>query len=253
VNSCQLPARIPTTACRPAGDPTRPKYASTFEGNLVPPSELELVLRLVIAAILGAALGAEREVFQKTAGLRTHTLVAAGAALFTIAGAYSFESSHVDPTRIAAQIVTGIGFIGAGAMIRTGFTVSGITTAATLWFAAALGLATGFGMYLFAIVALAVALVIMIGFAPVRSRIHRVQRIELRYVPGHGTMTPLFQSLNAVGARVHNMTLEETDGIRTVSLEVLGLGGDSLDEVVTALRSRDEVLNVSTAGPSEAG
>ena len=123
----------------------------------------------------------------------------------------------------------------------------------TLWFAAALGLATGFGMYLFAVVALAVALVIMIGFAPIRSRIHKVQRIELRYVPGHGTMTPLFQSLNAVGARVHNMTLEEIDGIRTVSLEVLGLGGDSLDEVVTALRARDEVLNVSTAGPSEIG
>jgi putative Mg2+ transporter-C (MgtC) family protein len=219
----------------------------------VPPSELELVLRLVIAAVLGAALGVEREVFQKTAGLRTHTLVAVGAALFTIAGAYAFEGSEVDPTRVAAQIVTGIGFIGAGAMIRTGFTVSGITTAATLWFAAALGLATGFGMYLFASVALAVALAIMIGFAPIRSRIHRVQRIELRYKPGHGTMTPLFQSLNAVGARVHNMTLEEADGVRTVSLEVLGLGGDSLDEVVTALRARDEVLNVSTAGPSDAG
>jgi len=217
----------------------------------LPPSELELVLRLVIAALLGAALGAEREVFQKTAGLRTHTLVAVGAALFTIAGAYAFESSDVDPTRIAAQVVTGIGFIGAGAMIRTGFTVSGITTAATLWFAAALGLATGFGMYLFATVALGVALIIMIGFSPIRRRIHRVQRLELMYTPGHGTMTPLFQSLNAVGAKVHNMKLEESDGIRTVSLEVLGLGGDSLDEVVAALRSRDEVLNVSTTDSSE--
>jgi putative Mg2+ transporter-C (MgtC) family protein len=229
------------------------RYAWNSEGIRMPPSELELVLRLVIAAVLGAALGVEREVFQKTAGLRTHTLVAAGAALFTIAGAYAFEGSEVDPTRVAAQIVTGIGFIGAGAMIRTGFTVSGITTAATLWFAAALGLATGFGMYLFASVALAVALAIMIGFAPIRSRIHRVQRIELRYKPGHGTMTPLFQSLNAVGAKVHNMSLEEADGVRTVSLEVLGLGGDSLDEVVSALRARDEVLNVSTAGPSDAG
>jgi putative Mg2+ transporter-C (MgtC) family protein len=243
--------RQPTTAYAAASDPTRLQYASILEGNRVPPSELELVLRLVIAAVLGAAFGAEREIYQKTAGLRTHTLVAAGAALFTIAGAYAFESSDVDPTRIAAQVVTGIGFIGAGAMIRTGFTVSGITTAATLWFAAALGLATGFGMYLFAAVALGVALVIMIGFAPVRRRIHRVQRIELRYVPGHGTMTPLFQSLNAVGAKVHNMTLEESEGIRTVSLEVLGLGGDSLDEVVTALRSRDEVLNVSTTDPGD--
>lgn len=217
----------------------------------MPPSEIELVLRLVIAALLGAALGAEREIYQKTAGLRTHTLVAAGAALFTIAGAYAFEGSDVDPTRVAAQVVTGIGFIGAGAMIRTGFTVSGITTAATLWFAAALGLATGFGMYLFAAVALGVALVIMIGFAPVRRRIHRVQRLEMMYAPGHGTMTPLFQSLNAVGASVHNMTLSESQGVRTVALEVLGLGGDSLDEVVAALRARDEVLNVSTPAAQE--
>lgn len=64
-------------------------------------------------------------------------------------------------------------------------------------------------------------------------------------------MTPLFQSLNAVGAKVHNMTLEESDGVRTVTLEVLGLGGDSLDEVITALRSRDEVLNVSTTDAHE--
>lgn len=217
----------------------------------MPPSEIELVLRLVIAALLGAALGVEREIYQKTAGLRTHTLVAAGAALFTIAGAYAFEGADVDPTRVAAQVVTGIGFIGAGAMIRTGFTVSGITTATTLWFAAALGLATGFGMYLFAAVSLGVALVIMIGFAPVRRRIHRVQRLEMMYTPGYGTMTPLFQFLNAVGASVHNMTLSESEGVRTVALEVLGLGGDSLDEVVAALRARDEVLNVSTPAAQE--
>lgn len=216
------------------------------------PTDLELVIRVVVAALFGAALGAEREIYQKTAGLRTHTLVAAGAALFTIAGAYAFEGSDVDPTRVAAQIVTGIGFIGAGGMIRTGFTVSGITTAATLWFAAALGLAAGFGMYLVAIVALAVALVVMVGFAPIRKRIHRVQRLEIKYVPGHATMTPLFQSLNAVGAVVHNMTLNEADGIRTVTLEVFGLGGDSLDEVVGALRTRDEVLLVSTAADHEA-
>ena len=213
----------------------------------MPVTTIELVIRVVVAALLGAALGAEREINQKTAGLRTHTLVAAGAALFTIAGAFAFDDSNVDPTRIAAQIVTGIGFIGAGGMIRTGFTVSGITTAATLWFAAALGLAVGFGMYGIAIAALVVALIVMVGFAPVRSRIHRVQHLEITYQPGHGTMTPLFETLNAVGASVHHMALDESEGVRTVRIEVAGLGGDSLEEVVSALRSRDEVLNVSTA------
>jgi len=216
----------------------------------MPVSELELVVRVVVAALLGAALGAEREVNQKTAGLRTHTLVAAGAALFTIAGAYAFDQDNVDPTRIAAQIVTGIGFIGAGGMIRTGFTVSGITTAATLWFAAALGLSVGFGMYWIAVAALVVALIVMIGFAPIRNRIHRVHRIEIAYESGHGTMTPLFETINAVGATVHHMALEEIDGVRTVNIEVVGLGGESLDEVVSALRARDEVISVSTAmGP----
>jgi len=210
------------------------------------PTEIVLIGRVIVAALLGAALGAEREFNQKTAGLRTHTLVAAGAALFTIAGAYAFDESNVDPTRIAAQIVTGIGFIGAGGMIRTGFTVSGITTAATLWFAAALGLAAGFGMYWIALATLIIALIIMVGFAPIRSRIHRVQHLEITYQPGHGTMTPVFETLNAVGASVHHMALDEDDGVRTVRLEVAGLSGESLDEVVAALRGRDEVLNVST-------
>jgi putative Mg2+ transporter-C (MgtC) family protein len=219
----------------------------------MPVSEIELVARVVFAALLGAALGAEREVNQKTAGLRTHTLVAAGAALFTIAGAYAFDEKNVDPTRIAAQIVTGIGFIGAGGMIRTGFTVSGITTAATLWFAAALGLAVGFGMYWIAVAALIIALIVMITFAPIRNRIHRVHRIEIMYQSGHGTMTPLFETLNAVGATVHHMSLEENEGIRTVTIEVAGLGGESLEEVVGALRARDEVISVSTTiGPETA-
>ncbi len=215
------------------------------------PGEIELVARVVLAALLGAALGAEREINQKTAGLRTHTLVAAGAALFTIAGAYAFDQSNVDPTRIAAQIVTGIGFIGAGGMIRTGFTVSGITTAATLWFAAALGLAVGFGMYGISVAALIVALIVMIAFAPIRNRIHRVQHLEITYQPGHGTMTPVFETLNAVGASVHHMALEEDEGVRSVKMEVAGLGGESLDEVVSALRARDEVINVSTTAGRE--
>ena len=136
-------------------------------------------------------------------------------------------------------------------MIRTGFTVSGITTAATLWFAAALGLAVGFGMYGISIAALIVALIVMIAFAPIRNRIHRVQHLEITYRPGHGTMTPVFETLNAVGASVHHMALEESEGIRTVKLEVAGLGGESLEEVVSALRARDEVVSVSTTAGRE--
>jgi len=209
-------------------------------------SEIELVLRVVVAALLGAVLGIERELNQKTAGLRTHTLVAAGAALFAVVGAFALEGSSLDPTRIAAGVVTGIGFIGAGGMIRSGFTVSGITTAATLWFAAALGVAAGFGLYVVAIGSLVVALVVMVGLAPLRRYVRRVHHLEIVYEPGHGTLTPLFETLNAVGAHVRDMTMTESGGTRTLEVEVAGLGPETLDELVHALQSREEVRSVAT-------
>ena len=109
------------------------------------------LLRLVVAALLGGAIGLERELDEKAAGLRTHILVAAGSALFTIVSAYGFHDFlanggnvvRLDPTRIAAQIVTGIGFLGAGVIFRQGFTVRRLTTAASLWIVAAIGMAAG--------------------------------------------------------------------------------------------------------------
>ena len=85
--------------------------------SMTAPSELELIARLALAVALGAVLGLERETHHKTAGLRTHTLVALGSALFTISGAFAVVGLQADPSRVAAQVVTGIGFIGAGAMI----------------------------------------------------------------------------------------------------------------------------------------
>src|SRR5438105_4634698 len=115
----------------------------------------ETLLRLAVAALLGAAIGLEREIREHEAGLRTHILVAVGSAVFTIVSAYGFRDFLVnggsvvraDPTRIAAQIVTGVGFLGAGAIIRQGLSVRGLTTAATLWVVAAIGVAAGAGWY----------------------------------------------------------------------------------------------------------
>jgi putative Mg2+ transporter-C (MgtC) family protein len=212
-------------------------------------SDVEMIARVAMAAVLGAALGIEREVQHKTAGLRTHTLVAAGAALFTVAGA-SVAAEGTDASRVAAQVVTGIGFIGAGGMIKTGFTMTGITTAATLWFAAALGVATGFGLYVVAAAALVVALIAILTFAPIRSRIRRgvVQPLEFEYTVGHGTLSPLFETLNAIGAQVHRMAMEEDDGRRRVTCEIVGIGKEAMEGVVTSLRSRDEVISVK--GPA---
>ena len=110
----------------------------------------DTLLRVAVAAALGGAIGLERELDEKAAGLRTHMLVSIGSALFTLVGAYGFAgyaSGSVDPSRIAAQIVTGIGFLGAGAIIRQGLAIRGLTTAATLWVVAAIGMACGAGYY----------------------------------------------------------------------------------------------------------
>ena len=126
----------------------------------------EALLRIVIAAGLGGAIGVEREIREREAGLRTHMLVSVGSALFTIVSAYGFHEFltsgqavvRADPSRIAAQIVTGIGFLGAGAIIRQGLSIRGLTTAATLWVVAAIGMAVGAGYYSGAVISTAVVL-----------------------------------------------------------------------------------------------
>jgi putative Mg2+ transporter-C (MgtC) family protein len=125
-------------------------------------SWLEALLRIAVAAGLGGVIGLERELDEKAAGLRTHMLVAVGSALFTIVGAYGFSdfpSRTVDPTRVAAQVVTGIGFLGAGLIFRQGFTIRGLTTAASLWLVAAIGISAGAGFWKGAVIATIVALV----------------------------------------------------------------------------------------------
>lgn len=139
----------------------------------------EELLRIALAAGLGAAVGLERELREHEAGLRTHMLVAVGSALFTLVSAYGFGEFFaqsgpvvpVDPTRIAAQIVTGIGFLGAGAIIRQGMNVRGLTTAATLWAVAAIGLACGAGYYAGAVTT---TVVVLVALWPVKILARRI-------------------------------------------------------------------------------
>ena len=116
------------------------------------------LLQIVVAAGLGAAIGMERELGAQPAGLRTHMLVCLGAAVFTLAGA---DLLGGDPTRVAAQVVTGIGFLGGGAILREGATVRGLTTAASLWLTAAIGLAVGLQAWFAAVVATVLGLAVL--------------------------------------------------------------------------------------------
>jgi putative Mg2+ transporter-C (MgtC) family protein len=147
---------------------------------------VDLVWRLGLAALLGGAIGFERELRERGAGLRTHLLVSVGSALFTIVSAYawsdwSFSTPNglvFDPTRIAAQIVSGIGFLGAGAIIRQGLSVRGLTTAATLWFVAAIGMASGVGYWQPAVIATVGGIITLWPLRILEGRMVRRMRTE---------------------------------------------------------------------------
>lgn len=137
----------------------------------------QILLRLIVASVLGGLVGLERERKNWTAGLRTHMLVCVGSALFMLVSAFGFgdttglEFVDLDPSRVAAQVVSGIGFIGAGTILfsKEG-TVRGLTTATGLWTVAAIGLATGGGMYIAAGITTALALIILFAIQPIEKK-----------------------------------------------------------------------------------
>jgi putative Mg2+ transporter-C (MgtC) family protein len=138
------------------------KRRNRFLQGVKMPIELEMILRLLLATILGAIIGYQRERARKSAGLRTHILICVGAALFTVASIYGFGTAS-DPARVAAGIVAGIGFIGAGAILRAREEIiAGLTTAATIWAVAGIGLAAGAGLYLISAVATAITLIVLL-------------------------------------------------------------------------------------------
>jgi len=127
---------------------------------MTPTTLSDALLRLALAAALGGAIGLDREFHEKPAGLRTNMLIALGSALFAILSV-QLGAGAGSPDRIAAQVVTGIGFLGAGAILRTGDHIHGLTTAATIWVNAAIGMAAGLGSYTIAIVGAAITLVVL--------------------------------------------------------------------------------------------
>jgi putative Mg2+ transporter-C (MgtC) family protein len=138
-------------------------------------TQLDFAARLLVAAALGALVGAEREIHGHPAGIRTHMLVALGSGVFTVMSIHGFgqgPGAGIDPTRIAAQIVSGIGFLGAGAILKDGVVIRGLTTAASLWATAAVGLAAGAGEYVIAVVSGAIILVSLWPINALAERLH---------------------------------------------------------------------------------
>lgn len=164
--------------------------------------QLDLAVRLLIAAGLGAAVGAEREIHNHPAGIRTHMLVALGSGLFTVLSIHGFalegaaNQALVDPSRIAAQIVAGIGFLGAGAILKDGVVIRGLTTAASLWATAAVGMAAGAGEYVLAVVS---AVIILVSLWPINLLAERLHGTSIPEVQLRLSLTRV-EALGAVSA-----------------------------------------------------
>jgi putative Mg2+ transporter-C (MgtC) family protein len=216
----------------------------------------EVALRLVVAAALTGAVGLEREFRERAAGLRTHIMVGVGSALFTLVSAYGFNAFlqsganvvRADPSRIAAQIVTGIGFLGAGAILRQGLSIRGLTTAAGLWVAAAIGMAVGAGYYSAALLGTGVVLV---GLGPLRMaegwimarRRREAGSLEIDLRPDQ-PLAPVLGVLEGRRARVSRIQLEEEEEGRELKIEVALPPGVSGRDLVEDLTRLDEVTAV---------
>jgi putative Mg2+ transporter-C (MgtC) family protein len=175
-------------------------------------SPQDLMLRMTVAALLGSLVGLERHRTDHAAGMRTHMLVGLGSALFMIVSAYGFDRvirpEHVmlDPSRIAAQVVSGIGFLGAGTILRRNTEIHGLTTAASVWAVSAVGLAAGGGLYLAAVGATALVLLILTAIKPLEDRIASRSHRRTMTIRGGRHVLPAIEAF-----------------IRRVDLELIGV------------------------------
>ncbi|TMG24631.1 MAG: MgtC/SapB family protein [Chloroflexi bacterium] len=222
--------------------------------------QFELAIRLLVAAVLGAAIGFEREIHAHPAGMRTHLLVSEGSAIFTVLSIYGFvgvlpsgEGSPPDPTRIAAQIVSGIGFLGAGAILKSGTSIRGLTTAASLWATAAVGVAVGAGEYAVGAVGTAIVLFSLWPLNRVADRIRAVGRSD------SVRMRLQVASLESLGSITRQLSSQriETSGLATsragaayeVEMELKVRSGSGLAGAVEAISKLEGVEVMETSPP----
>ena len=211
-------------------------------------SHSETIIRLLLAAFLGGVIGFERERLSWAAGLRTHMLVSTGACLVMIVSAFGFydilgtPGVTLDPSRMAAQVVSGIGFLGAGAILLRGETVRGMTTAASLWAVAGLGLAIGGGLYVGAIAATIIIFVILAGIKPFEER-YRASRqsanLQLQVTEGEMSLADLNKALGeGRTAKVKQFVVRhsEVTGIDAVSITLSPVSPKQTAFIIADLR-----------------
>jgi len=212
--------------------------------------QADLAFRMLVAAVLGAAIGLEREIHEHPAGMRTHLLVSLGSAIFTVLSIYGFQgiaangvAATVDPTRIAAQVVSGIGFLGAGAILKYGTSIRGLTTAASLWTAAAIGMAAGAGEWLIAAVGTFLVVFSLWPLNAIVARLHKpgTRAVRVRLEVGR---------LEALGD-VSRLLADRRVELSGINSQRLGKGRYEVEleiRLPTAVRAQD-IIGAITAIP----
>lgn len=201
-----------------------------------PVEMVTLVIRLFLAGVLGAFIGLERETHGRPAGLRTHTLVSLGSCLVMLISIYGFkETANSDPARLAAQVVSGIGFLGAGTILREGATVRGLTTAASLWVVAGIGLAVGNGFYLGAIITTIFSIITLVFLENIEKKYFSTEGIIVEGVMEDrpGQLVSFCKVFADYGLDIKNINLEINEEKKQVVIS-LQLKGQTIN--------REEIL-----------
>jgi putative Mg2+ transporter-C (MgtC) family protein len=214
----------------------------------------EMIARLVLAAVLGSVVGFERERLAWAAGLRTHMLVSLGSCLFLIVSAYGFNdvlTDHItlDPSRVAAQVVSGIGFLGAGSIIFRNEAVKGLTTAASVWAVAAVGLATGAGLYVAAVGTTVIMLIILAGLKPLQERQRTSDvgfEISLTSEPGALGVEQVNQALGARSRKLKQLIIQRGDKADELTIVLARLSARQVHEIEQRLTGIAGVISLTT-------
>ncbi|MDR2620231.1 MAG: MgtC/SapB family protein [Propionibacteriaceae bacterium] len=209
--------------------------------------QLEPMLGVLLAAGLSLIIGLEREYYAKSAGMRTYMLVGMGSALFTVISKYGFndimatEFTRYDGARVAAQVVSGIGFLGAGLIFVRRDAVRGLTTAAGIWFVAAVGMAAGAGMYWIAAAASVLYLLVMFGLRPLSAHMPHAKATTrtytIRYEDGRGVLREIMEAVSKLGVKVLDLRVLGKDQMGDVAVQVISITGQAS---VTSLESMND-------------
>ncbi|HYH04509.1 MAG TPA: MgtC/SapB family protein [Bacillota bacterium] len=208
-------------------------------------SAWEIILRLLLSTVLAGFVGLERESHGRPAGLRTHILVSLGSCLMMIISIYGFPGAARDPFRLAAQVVSGIGFLGAGTILREGLTIKGLTTAASLWVVSGIGLAIGCGLYFPGLVGIIFAVLTLISLEIIEKKLFNSKSISLTIVLDAQTSTDLIKFCAKLGVSIKHLELEFfPDQQKHVYEMLIDPNHLSRDQVLTEFTKVDGVKNL---------